>query len=214
MMKKLIAGIFAFVLTIGGFSTLNVAYAADTKNCSDFDTQQEAQSFWDENGYTNDNDPHQLEGNDDDGLVCESLPDGTDSPADTEDTPENEESAEEAAPVSDKDCKHFATQQEAQNFWEKNGYSKDNDPHRLDRDKDGIPCEEDGSDVSEQSGEQGTSEEGTTQQDDTTAGTDSSDQEQGGELPNTSTSYATYTLFGLALVVLGGSLFAIRKRYQ
>ena len=44
---------------------------ADTANCSDFDTQQEAQDFFEAEGP---GDPHNLDA-DDDGIACESLPD-------------------------------------------------------------------------------------------------------------------------------------------
>lgn len=40
---------------------------------------------------------------------------------------------------ADKDCKDFKTQREAQAFFEAN--DPPNDPHRLDRDKDGRVCE-------------------------------------------------------------------------
>ena len=39
-------------------------------------------------------------------------------------------------------CGHFKSQQDAQAFWDQNGYGVGNDPHRLDNDKDGIPCED------------------------------------------------------------------------
>lgn len=42
------------------------------QDCSDFDTQQEAQEFFEANNP--DEDPHRLDGNDNDGIVCESLP--------------------------------------------------------------------------------------------------------------------------------------------
>lgn len=41
------------------------------KNCSDFSTQAAAQAFMEASGPS---DPHRLDGNDDDGLACESLP--------------------------------------------------------------------------------------------------------------------------------------------
>ncbi len=41
-----------------------------------------------------------------------------------------------------KNCGHFKSQQDAQAFWDQNGYGVGNDPHRLDNDKDGIPCED------------------------------------------------------------------------
>ncbi|MES1054557.1 excalibur calcium-binding domain-containing protein [Bacillus thuringiensis] len=42
---------------------------------------------------------------------------------------------------NDKDCKHFGSKQEVMEFWYNNGYSASNDPHDLDRDNDGLPCE-------------------------------------------------------------------------
>ncbi|MDN7227419.1 excalibur calcium-binding domain-containing protein [Planococcus sp. N064] len=41
------------------------------KNCSDFSTQAAAQAFMEASGPS---DPHRLDGNDDDGIACESLP--------------------------------------------------------------------------------------------------------------------------------------------
>ena len=40
----------------------------------------------------------------------------------------------------DKDCADFKTQREAQLFFEADG-GPTNDPHNLDRDKDGVVCE-------------------------------------------------------------------------
>ena len=42
------------------------------------------------------------------------------------------------AQPGDRDCSDFRTQGEARRFYEANGPG---DPHRLDRDKDGIACE-------------------------------------------------------------------------
>ncbi|MED2869075.1 excalibur calcium-binding domain-containing protein [Bacillus thuringiensis] len=42
---------------------------------------------------------------------------------------------------NDKDCGHFKNKQEVMEFWHSNGYSATNDPHDLDRDNDGLPCE-------------------------------------------------------------------------
>ncbi len=43
--------------------------------------------------------------------------------------------------VSDVDCKDFDTHAHAQSFFEGTGGSETNDPHRLDRDHNGIACE-------------------------------------------------------------------------
>lgn len=45
-----------------------------------------------------------------------------------------------AEAVPDRDCKDFASQEEAQAFFEAQG-GPERDPHRLDGDKDGIACE-------------------------------------------------------------------------
>ncbi|MFD2924021.1 excalibur calcium-binding domain-containing protein [Halobacillus naozhouensis] len=208
-MKKLLAGLFALFLTLGGFSGVNVASAADTKNCSDFETKEEVQQFWNENGYGVNNDPHGLDGNNNNGVPCESLPSGDSDNQSNEESNTEEPASEETSSTVDKDCKHFASQEEAQAYWDENGFTKGNDPQRLDRDGDAIPCEDDEGAASS-SDEQGTS----TEQDDTATAGNDSEEVQGGELPNTSTSYAGYTLFGLALIVLGGGLFAFRKRIQ
>ncbi|MDM5191163.1 excalibur calcium-binding domain-containing protein [Bacillus hominis] len=42
---------------------------------------------------------------------------------------------------NDKNCDHFKNKQEVMEFWHSNGYSATNDPHDLDRDNDGLPCE-------------------------------------------------------------------------
>ncbi|MDQ0427723.1 outer membrane biosynthesis protein TonB [Planomicrobium stackebrandtii] len=48
---------------------------------------------------------------------------------------------EEALANSDKECGDFSTTEEVLAFWYENGYSADNDPHDLDVDNDGLPCE-------------------------------------------------------------------------
>lgn len=43
--------------------------------------------------------------------------------------------------AGDKDCGDFSSPQELMEFWYSNGYNANNDPHRLDGDNDGLPCE-------------------------------------------------------------------------
>ncbi|RWZ52225.1 LPXTG cell wall anchor domain-containing protein [Halobacillus fulvus] len=109
----------------------------------------------------------------------------------------------------DMDCGDFASEAEAQQYWDDNGYSAENDPERLDGDGDGIPCEDDDGSSSE-----GTeSEEGTDDSEEMASeDEDMTEEEQGGELPDTSAPYATYALFGLGLMAMGGSLFFVRKQ--
>ncbi|MFP3886123.1 LPXTG cell wall anchor domain-containing protein [Priestia filamentosa] len=48
----------------------------------------------------------------------------------------------QAAPANDKNCGDFGGDKQAvMDFWYNNGYSATNDPHDLDRDNDGLPCE-------------------------------------------------------------------------
>lgn len=79
------------------FGTAQTVFAADDLNCDDFDTQSEAQAHYD----ADPSDPDNLDGHDDDGIVCESLPDG-DSASSNDDVSENEseEASEDASDES------------------------------------------------------------------------------------------------------------------
>ena len=106
------------------------------RNCSDFDTWQEAQDFYEAAGGP-DSDPHGLDSNGD-GIACESLPG---SPTQASPTPsatptETEGDSEEP----DRDCSDFDTWSDAQDFYEAEG-GPDSDPHGLDSNGDGIACE-------------------------------------------------------------------------
>ena len=110
---------------------VSAAPTSDTfqdRNCSDFDTWQEAQAFFESEGGPS-SDPHRLDG-DGDGVACQSLPGAPGKPA-TNPTSETEDTH---------NCSDFDTWQEAQAFFESEG-GPDSDPHRLDRDKDGIACQ-------------------------------------------------------------------------
>jgi len=65
----LFAALFAGFVALLGTSP---AQAIVDRDCSDFDTQAEAQSFY--LAHDPANDPHRLDGDDNDGIVCESLP--------------------------------------------------------------------------------------------------------------------------------------------
>ena len=110
------------------------------RNCSDFDTWQQAQDFFLSAGGP-ESDPHRLD-RDGDGIACEGLP-GAPSQATPIRTPtitatptEPEDDSEDA----DRNCSDFDTWQQAQDFYESEG-GPESDPHRLDRDGDGIACE-------------------------------------------------------------------------
>ena len=100
-----------------------VAQTADLYDCSDFDTQEEAQA------QLLPGDPYGLDA-DNDGQACETLPSGG--------------ATSGGSPIGggggggDLDCVDFATQEEAQAVLERDP----SDPNRLDADNDGIACEE------------------------------------------------------------------------
>jgi hypothetical protein len=135
----------ASAIVIVGMTCTATAFAADSVameknlNCSDFDTQEEAQAVLDDDK----SDPHGLD-RDKDELACESLPS---KPVETVTAiPSSPESTEppvtsEAPPVKpafvDRDCADFATKEEAQAVLDTDSA----DPHRLDADDDGLACE-------------------------------------------------------------------------
>lgn len=67
-MKRIAAILLGLVLALAGVTP---AHAFDDKDCGDFATQQQAQDFFVAAGP---GDPHRLDGNDNDGQACESLP--------------------------------------------------------------------------------------------------------------------------------------------
>jgi micrococcal nuclease len=69
-LRKILSVLFALALVL---SMTTPVFAFEDKDCSDFSTWEEAQRFFEENGGPA-QDPHRLDGNDKDGLVCESLP--------------------------------------------------------------------------------------------------------------------------------------------
>ena len=103
------------------FEEMAVAQTADLYDCSDFETQAEAQLL--------PGDPYGLDG-DNDGQACDTLPSGG--------------TISGGSPIGggggggDQDCVDFATQEEAQGVLERDP----SDPNRLDADNDGIACEE------------------------------------------------------------------------
>ena len=106
------------------------------RNCGDFASWWEAQNFYLASGGPM-SDPHRLDQNGD-GTACESL---------FEDTGD-QTNPSDPAPVApstsddfeDRNCPDFATWQEANTFFQAEGGPHE-DPHRLDRNADGIPCE-------------------------------------------------------------------------
>ncbi|MEH7482605.1 excalibur calcium-binding domain-containing protein [Neobacillus drentensis] len=105
-------------------------------NCTDFDTQEEAQEYFEENGGP-DYDPDDLD-RDSDGVACEW---NNDDYSD-EDYEEGETSSDTTYTNTniDMNCTDFDTQEEAQEYFEENG-GPDYDPDDLDRDGDGMACD-------------------------------------------------------------------------
>jgi Excalibur calcium-binding domain len=98
------------------------AQTTDLYDCTDFDTQEEAQA------QLLPGDPYGLDG-DNDGQACDTLPSGGTTTG--------------GSPVGggggrDLDCADFATQEDAQAVLERDA----SDPNELDADNDGIACEE------------------------------------------------------------------------
>ena len=108
----------------------------DDRNCSDFDTWAEAQDFFEDEGGPSD-DPHRLD-QDGDGIACQSLPGAPGSSSSTA-TPTVRPTVTQTRTVDDRNCSDFDTWQEAQDFFEDEG-GPDQDPHRLDQDRDGVAC--------------------------------------------------------------------------
>ncbi|KMY45612.1 hypothetical protein AC622_16445 [Bacillus sp. FJAT-27916] len=110
----------------------------------------------------------------------------------------------------DRNCGDFSSKEEVMAFWYENGYSANNDPHDLDRDNDGLPCETNKGEYDayvasrEEEKDEGAAA-------DSPAGTDSeSTQTEGEALPDTATDNVTMMAVGAALAAAGGIL-ALRK---
>ncbi len=104
------------------------------RSCSDFESWWDAQNFYYAAGGP-EHDPHRLDGNSD-GVVCESLADTPQSDS----SPSTPESNASSSDFVDRNCGDFADWQSAQAFFESAG-GPNRDPHRLDRNGDGVACE-------------------------------------------------------------------------
>ncbi|WP_409305211.1 LPXTG cell wall anchor domain-containing protein [Peribacillus sp. SCS-155] len=124
-----------------------------------------------------------------------------------------------ASAETDRDCGEFSSNEAVMDFWYANGYSADDDPHDLDRDSDGLPCEVSQGEydqfVASQQNEDNTtdsdSESSTgaadTSGEDNTASGDSS----GEELPDTATN--SVMMIGLgALLLFAGTILVFQKK--
>ncbi|WP_339234347.1 excalibur calcium-binding domain-containing protein [Oceanobacillus sp. FSL W7-1281] len=159
----------AFLAVLFMFGTTPSVFAADNLNCSDFDTQPEAQAHLD----ADPSDPDGLD-RDKDGIACENLPQG-DSTASNDDANESEEVSEDTSADESTSSEDAAAPEE------------------------------------ETSSEDTTStEEAASSDDETTKDESASSDEEGGELPNTATALPLGILGGLGAMILGG--LGLRKR--
>ncbi|KZD36529.1 excalibur calcium-binding domain-containing protein [Bacillus cereus] len=134
------------------------------------------------------------------------------------------------SPNDTKNCGHFKNQQEAQAFWDQNGYGVGNDPNRLDNDKDGIPCEDykyptntnTTTDNKETTKPQEQTKQENTQQNNQASNNKQEQtkqttvkaetKKQGEKLPNTASNGVTMMLASAALVLAGSILVFRRKK--
>ncbi|WP_162287890.1 LPXTG cell wall anchor domain-containing protein [Indiicoccus explosivorum] len=184
----------------------------DTRNCGDFaDDPQALMTFWYENDFSAENDPHDLDG-DEDGYPCEIQQSDynafvADLEADSEEpaTPATGENTEDGV-ANDRDCDYFATHEEALTFWFTNGYSADNDPHRLDGDGDGIPCEVTQAEFDAFVADWNS--------DDSPSSDDNTGSDEGEPLPDTATNNPLMILIGAGLAGAGVLLLNFRKKKE
>lgn len=121
---------------------------------------------------------------------------------------------------NDKNCGDFEGDG-AIAFWYENGFTAENDPHNLDGDSDGLPCETSQGDydsyVASQEADDSSSEEETvaeetaTEEDETA--TEEDETEEGAALPNTASNGPLMMLFGAGLAG-AGSLLLFRRKNQ
>ena len=77
MFGKWVTGlVVAAVVSLGGMSAVQANHSPGTINCENFSTGDEVYEFWTSHGYSAENDPEGLDGNDNDGLPCEDLTSG------------------------------------------------------------------------------------------------------------------------------------------
>lgn len=115
---------------------------------------------------------------------------------------------------NDKDCGDFEGDG-AVAFWYENGFTAENDPHNLDGDSDGLPCETSQSEydsyVASQEADDSSTEEETVAEEE--AATEEDETEEGAALPNTASNGPLMMLFGAGLAG-AGSLLLFRRKTQ
>lgn len=112
--------------------------------------------------------------------------------------------------AQDMNCADFTNDpQGLMDFWHSNGYSATNDPHDLDRDNDGLPCEVSQADYDEYVADLQANEGGTeTNEGETQIG---EGMQGGGTLPETATNNPIMMALGIMTAAIG-ALFLLRKK--
>ncbi|GAB3586117.1 excalibur calcium-binding domain-containing protein [Amycolatopsis endophytica] len=129
LIRRVLGAVAVAGIALLGPAPAVFATESTDKNCSDFEYQEDAQAVYD----ADPSDPNNLDGDDNDGIACESLPH---KPVSQPSGTSAQAPAATTTP-SDLDCADFATQAQAQAVLD----ADRSDPHRLDADKDGIACE-------------------------------------------------------------------------
>ncbi|MFD1416276.1 excalibur calcium-binding domain-containing protein [Oceanobacillus jeddahense] len=115
-----LAAFFSILLMFG---TAQSVFAADSLNCSDFDTQQEAQEHYDKDP----SDPDGLD-RDNDGIACESLPGGDSTSNDSGSSESTNNESEESEDTSaDESNSSDAASEEDTTSSNENGNSEESD---------------------------------------------------------------------------------------
>ncbi|CUB40280.1 excalibur calcium-binding domain-containing protein [Bacillus cereus] len=197
-MKKLLASATAVTLLTVGYSSS--AFAAkspnDTKNCGHFKNQQDAQAFWDQNGYGVGNDPHRLD-NDKDGIPCEDYK----YPTNTNTTTENKETTKPQEQTKQENTKQENTKQE--------NTKQENTKQENTKQENSKQNNQTTNTKQEQTKPQTTTKE--TKKDTNTA-VKKETKKQGEKLPNTASNGVTMMLTSLGLALVGSVLMFRRKK--
>ncbi|WP_110927239.1 LPXTG cell wall anchor domain-containing protein [Bacillus massiliglaciei] len=114
--------------------------------------------------------------------------------------------------ATDQDCGEFSSHEDVMAFWYDNGYSAENDPHDLDRDDDGLPCEVDSDEYDNYVASREDASSESTDDSSPTTDTDSEEASEGEELPDTATDSIAMMAIGAALLTAGGYL--ILRRHE
>ncbi|KAB2371945.1 excalibur calcium-binding domain-containing protein [Bacillus sp. RM2(2019)] len=212
-MKKLLASATAVTLLTVGYSSS--AFAAkspnDTKNCGHFKSQQDAQAFWDQNGYGVGNDPHRLD-NDKDGIPCEDYK----YPKSTNTTTENKETTKPQEQPKQENTKQENTKQEntkqentKQENTKQENTKQENTKQENTKQENSKQNNQTTNNKQEQTKPQTTAKE---TKKNTNTVVKKETKKQGEKLPNTASNGVTMMLASLGLALAGSVLMFRRKK--